>query len=1116
MKRSLIVFLLLNSLTFCPPAIAAPDTNDTRLLAQPAAGPEQLAFVYADDLWIADYDGSNLRRLTTHIGFEGQPVISPDGDWVAFSGEYDGNIDVYLISSKGGIPKRLTYHPGDDLVRDFTPDGSGVLFSSAREVFTRRYTQFFTVPVGGGMPEKLPIPNGVKGCYSPDGKRFAYTPLAERFKQWKNYRGGTHTRIWILTFAGLGVEQIPQPEGRCNDSDPFWLTPNKLLFRSDREGEFNLYSFDLASKEMIQLTRYNEFPVLDVSVGGGHIVYEQGGYLHHMTVADDGELGQPSRLKIGVAADLPERRARYVKGSKYVRSASVSPSGARAVVETRGEIITVPAEKGDPRNLCLTQDAHERSPSWSPDGETIAYVSDRSGEYQLILEPQSGKGEERIIPLMGAGFYRNLVWSPDSKKLLYQDNASSIYCLDVGTGKVTPILDKPAYGGSRSLGASSWSPDSRWVAYSEETPAQISRVHVYSLEAKKSYPLTDGLSEAVNPVFDRGGKYLYFLGSTDTGMNKHGFSQSSGEVRTPEWSLYLAVLQADEPSPFRPESDEEESEDDDDEKEVDKEEDDDENAEDKEKSDEKKPDPVSIDFDGIDQRIVAFPLSADSYLALQSGKKGQLFFLKRDRSEGGPGQGGATLMRYDLKDRKATEIKSKVRGYELTPDASKVLYSSGSSDWFIAPVGKGAPEPKKLDLAAIEIKIDPVKEWPQIFHEAWRINRDYFYATNFHGADWEAMREKYRPFVDHCATRSDLNRVIQWMCSELAVGHHRGGGGDRLHDTDTISGGLLGADYEVAEGRYRFKKVYGGLNWDPNLRAPLTEPGVNVKAGEYLLAVRGQPVRPPENLYQFFENTAGEQIEITVGPDATGKESRTVIVRPIGSELSLRNRAWIEGNLKKVHEATDGKVAYVYVPDTAGRGREYFKRYFFPQVDKQAVIIDERFNSGGQVADYYIDLLRRPFLTYWVPRYGANWRTPSAAIHGPKVMIINETAGSGGDLLPWMFRRLKMGTLVGKRTWGGLVGISGYPSLIDGGSITAPSFAIWDPENGWVVENAGVPPDVEVEQYPADIMAGRDPQLEKAIEIVLEQLEKSTVQEPKRPPFPVRALPGAIKGTGGE
>ncbi|HEY8504418.1 MAG TPA: PDZ domain-containing protein, partial [Gemmataceae bacterium] len=516
----------------------------------------------------------------------------------------------------------------------------------------------------------------------------------------------------------------------------------------------------------------------------------------------------------------------------------------------------------------------------------------------------------------------------------------------------------------------------------------------------------------------------------------------------------------------------------------------------------------------------------------------------RGRGPDADGEGGGSrLHRYDLGQRRDSVVQSGVRAYELTPDGRKMLYSAGRNAWYIttvggggggapsgasAPAGRGrggppgrrpggAPAPEggsggsgnRLDLDAIEIKIDPVAEWPQIFNEAWRINRDFFYAPNMHGADWEAMRAKYRPFVDHCATREDLNRVIQWMCSELAVGHHRGGGGDRLYKTEPVPGGLLGADYEIADGRYRFKKVYGGLNWSPELRAPLTEPGVNVKAGEYLLAVRGKDLRPPENLYAFFENTSGKQIDITVGPKPDGTGSRTVTVRPIGDELSLRNRAWVEGNLRKVHEATGGRVAYVYVPDTAATGRSYFKRYFFPQVDKEAIIIDERFNSGGQIADYYINLLRQPFLSYWAPRHGADWRSPSAAIHGPKVMIIDETAGSGGDLLPWMFRKLNLGTLVGKRTWGGLVGVSGYPVLMDGGRVTAPSFAIWVPEQGWVVENEGVPPDVEVEQLPAEVMAGRDPQLEKAIEIVLKELEKTPPNHHCRPPFPVRALPGA-------
>jgi tricorn protease len=628
-------------------------------------------------------------------------------------------------------------------------------------------------------------------------------------------------------------------------------------------------------------------------------------------------------------------------------------------------------------------------------------------------------------------------------------------------------------------------------------------VHIYSLSDDRSRPVTDGLSDASEPVFDAGGKYLFFFASTDAGPVNQWFAQSNADMRA-QRSLYLAVLPKGLPSPLARESDEEKAA-----------------EEKKEEKKDDKPTPkfkVKIDFDGLDQRIVAVPGPAGNYRSLQAGPAGQVYYLEAPQSQPRePGQGGATLQRFDLKKRKAETMQAGVASYVLTPDSKKVLLFAPPESWSIVETAKlGAPAPAataagagrdKLNTEAIEVRVEPRAEWKQIFDEAWRINRDYFYATNYHGADWPAMRKKYEEFLPHLTNSGDLYRVVRWMLSELAVGHSFTTPGERFTERKPVPGGLLGADFEIVEGRYRFKKVYGGLNWWPELRAPLTAPGVDVKAGEYLLAVRGAELKAPTNLYSLFENTANKSIEITVGPSADGKDSRTVTVEPLPDEGGLRNLSWVEGNLKKVTEATKGRVAYVYVPNTAGSGHAYFKRYFFPQADREAVIVDERFNGGGQVADYYIDHLRRPFTSYWATRHGADFKTPGAAIHGPKVMLIDETAGSGGDLLPWMFRKEKLGQLVGKRTWGGLVGMLGFPTLMDGGRVTAPDLAIWTEDGGWVVENEGVPPDVEVEQTPADVIAGKDPQLEKAIALVLKELEDRPAKQPKRPPFPERAKP---------
>jgi tricorn protease len=1077
---------------------AGPDIENTRLLNSPAVSASNVAFVYADDLWVADLDGHNVRRLTTGGSVESSPFFSPDGQTIAYSAKHEGNTDVYVIPTGGGAARRLTWHPGVDIVRGFTPDGKEVLFSSPRQVFTRRYTQLFTVPVTGGMPTQLPLPNAVQASFSPDGERIAYTPLSDVTQQWKHYRGGTHSRILIYRRSDHAVEQIPQPEGRCNDLDPQWLG-DVIWFRSDRNGEYNLFAYDTKTKDVKQVTHHVDFPILNLGSGGGKLAYEQGGYISLFDPAGAGD----KRLTIGVAADLPDARPHFVAGKKFVRNMEVSPSGARAVFEIRGEIVTVPAEKGDPHNLTETVGVHERCPVWSNDGKSIAYFSDEGGEYQLHVRSADGKGKAKTYALGGTGFYDFPAWSPDGKKIAYIDNGQNLYWIDLGDGKVHKVASEVLYGprALRTLRAV-WSPDSKWIAYTLNNSAAFHTVYVCDVTGGKSRAITDGLGDALDPAFDAGGKYLYFLASTDAGPVNQWFAQSSADMRSHSVP-HIVVLHRGDPSPLAPESDEEKSaakaDGESDKKDA--------------KKDKTTPTPVVIDFEGIGQRILALPVKAGSYSHLSAGKAGQFFYLEGLSDPTGDDDAATSrLKRFDLTTRKSETVRSDVADYVLTADGSKALIlTPPDTRAIVSTAGKDGKDGKdnKLKMDAVQIRVDPRAEWPQILDEAWRINRDCFYDPHTHGADWPAIRKKYAAFLPHLATRSDLDRVIRWMLSELAVGHSFLGSPPNPDEAKPIPGGLLGADYEIANGRYRFKKVYGGLNWTPDLRSPLTVPGVDVKTGEYLLAVRGVDLKPPTEVYSLFENTAGKSVEITVGPDPDGKGSRTVSVEPIADESELRNRDWVEGNLRKVHEATKGRVAYVYVPNTARAGHEYFKRYFFPQADKEAIIVDERFNGGGQVADYYIDLLRRPFTTYFAPRYGADLKIPGAGIQGPKVMLIDETAGSGGDLLPWMFRRTKLGTLVGKRTWGGLVGILGFPVLMDGGMVTAPDVAIWTPEDGFTVENEGVPPDVEVEQVPADVIAGKDPQLEKAIALIMKDLSPEPAKPPKRPPYPVRVKNGS-------
>jgi len=1102
---SSVVMLLL--LSAPPRTLNAQNVSDTRLLSQPAVSASRVAFAYSGDLFSAKLDGTDVRRLTTADGDETGPFFSPDGTQIAFTGNYDGNTDVFVVNALGGAPRRLTWHPAADVAQGFSPDGKQVLFTSGRNSWTGALAQLYTIPVDGGVDTQLPIPNAVSGTWSPDGRRIAYNPLPRAFSQWKRYRGGRNSVIWLYTSGTHATETIPQPATRANDVDAMWIG-DVVFFRSDRDGEFNIWSYDLKTKQVRQVTRHADFPVMNATAGAGKIVYEQAGYLHLLDPAN----GQSRKLTIGVTADLRETRPRWVSGNNYIRNATISPTGARAAFEFRGEIVTVPGEKGDARNLSNSTDANDRSPAWSPDGSKLAWFSDAGGEYQLHVAAQDGKGEHKTYKLSGNGFYFSPRWSPDASRIAYVDNSQSLYLLDLKSGTSKRLGGNRVYapvGNVPPYISASWSPDSKWLAYTVATQPLVTTLFAYNVDDDKSRRITDGLSAVQEPAFDRSGKYLFVLASTDAGPVLDWFAQSNNTVPSTS-GIYAIVLRKDLPNPLAKESDEEKPA--------------------------VRPDataapsgapaaapagaaappaatapartPVAtttIDFDGIDQRIIALPVAPANISNLQTGEAGMIFFARS-------ADGVTALRRYDLARRTDQLFVPNVSAYMLSADGKKVLFNT-QGNWSIAATAApptagagaaGAAGTGRLATTDIQVLIDPRAEWKQVFDEAWRINRDYFYAPNMHGVDWAANKRKYEPMLADATTKADVNRVIQWMMSELSVGHHNSGGGDRLATPRAVAGGLLGADYTVANGRYRFAKVFGGLNWNGQLRAPLTEPGVNVREGEYLIAVGGRDVRPPNNLFAFFENTAGKLIDITVGPNPDGTGSRTLAVVPIASEAALRNRAWVENNVRKVDSATNGRVAYVYVPNTAQPGYDYFKRYFYPQAHKDAVIVDERYNGGGQIADYYIDILRRPFISYWALRYGDDLKTPAAAIQGPKVLIADEMAGSGGDLFPWMWHKYGLGPIVGKRTWGGLVGILGFPVLMDGGAITAPNLAIWTAEDGWVVENEGVPPDIEVEQTPADVIAGRDPQLERAIKAAMDELKKAPAAAPKRPAYPVK------------
>lgn len=1070
LEKSNVVSVAMTML-FCMQASTS-FAQETKLMHQPALSDSHIAFIYAQDLWIANRDGSNPKRLTIDEGVESNPVFSPDGSMITFNAEYDGNMDVYIVPATGGIPKRLTYHPYNDWVRGFSPDGQLVLFGSQRNSHTNRHVKLFTVPVAGGAITQLDIPNAFWASYSPDGSKIAYTPIFDAFNQWKRYRGGRTSRIWIYNTEDHKVVEIPKPAAGSNDTQPQWHK-DAVYFRSDRDGEFNLYSYNTNSKEITKLTDYTDFPVINAKIHNNGLIYEHAGTLHIFDLISKTD----KKLTLTISTDLLEHRERYVSGERYARFANPSPSGVRVALDFRGDIITIPAKKGDQNNITETPGVHEKFPSWSPDGKHIAYFSDASGEYELHLQNVAA-GTTKKIPLSGTGFYANIHWSPDSEKVGYVDNGRNLYVTDTNSSKTTKIAQDDSFipGDLRDL-FSDWAFDSNWIAYTKVTDTNFEKAFLYSLSENKSYELTDGLANVSSPVFDPSGKYIYLLASTDAGPVVNWFDQSNQDKELTH-SIYAITLQANVVSPLKKENNVEKGP-----------------AKDDASKDEKDtPQSLKIDWNGIQNRMLALPVETGIYSDLSSVNEGELYYLSSSFHGS-----NSYLYKFTFEDKEAKELLP-VDQYAVAGGGKKMLYQAKGS-WFISDLGKKS-EDAPLNLNGISVKINPKEEWKNIFNEAWRVNRDYFYDPGMHGVDWNAMKAKYEPFVAHASCKDDLYRVMQWMFSELSVGHHRfGSDGDGLHNPKRIPGGLLGADYNINKGRYQITKIYGGLNWTPNLRSPLTEPGVQVTQGDYIIAVNGKNVSATDNLYGFFENTANTLVDLKVSSNADGSNARTYQVTPLATEWAIRNRDWVEGNLKKVHKATNGDVAYVYVPNTAEAGFEYFKRYFYPQANKKAIIIDERYNGGGQLADYYIDILKRPVQAYWNFRYGQDLKSPSASIQGPKVMLIDETAGSGGDYLPWMFRKFQLGTLVGKRTWGGLVGVLGYPEFIDGGVVTAPNVAYYN-ENGFRIENEGIPPDIDVEQLPELVVKGHDPQLEKAIEIVMKQLEENPPKKMETPPYP--------------
>ncbi len=1077
-----LVGLFMAGLTFC-------QSPEPLLLQSPTVSQTQIAFSYGGDLWIVSREGGSARRLVTGTDMEGSPIFSPDGKFVAYTANYDGNLDVYLAPATGGEPRRLTYHPGADVAVGWTPDGKSVLFRSPRDSYSM-FGRLFTVSREGGFPTEIPLPMAETGSFSPDGSHLAYVPNGKWQPAWKTYRGGQTTPIWIANLADSSVEEIPR--NNSNDSDPMWVG-NKIYFLSDREGPITLFSYDLTTKKVTEEVPNHGLDIKSASAGPGAIVYEQFGSLHLF----DLRTHKSTALNITVSGDMPQVRPHFENVSKQIRNESISPTGARAVFEAHGEILTVPAEKGDIRDITHTPGVEERYPAWSPDGKWIAYFSDESGEYALHLRDQSGMGLERKFNLGNPpSFFYSPSWSPDSKKIAYTDKRLNLWYIDLGNGKPVKIDTDTYESPARTLDPA-WSPDSRWIVYTKQLQSHLHAVFVYSLETGRSTQITDGMSDARFPQFDRSGKYIFFTASTDLGLSTGWLDMTSYQHPITR-SVYVMVLRKDLPSPIPPESDEEKV------KEAGKTNGEEaaKSPEEKPKAKEKEPVKVEIDFDHISQRILTLPIAAENYQAAFAGTEGVLYLVEGPVVQYRMGPPIFTVRRFDLKTRKTRKILEGVNAFDLSENGEKMLYRK-MNHWYIAP-SKEAPKPTEAALKtdSMEVYVVPREEWRQMYHEVWRIERDFLYDPGHHGLDIPLAEKAYSKYLDGIASRDDLTYLFQEMTGNISVGHTFVRGGEEPK-VEPIQVGLLGADYKIENGRYRFVRIFNGENWNPQLRAPLTQPGVNVTVGEYLLAVNGRELHGTDDIYSFFQETAGKQVTLKVGPNPDDKGSREAVVVPVASEMGLRNLAWIEGNRRKVDEMSQGKLAYVYLPNTGGGGYTNFNRYYFAQVGKEGAVIDERFNTGGSAADYIIEYLNRPLMNYWDTRQGDFFTTPLDAIFGPKVMIINQMCGSGGDALPWYFRHEHVGTLVGVRTWGGLVGIYDYPILMDGGTVTAPRVAFFNTEGQWDVENHGVPPDIQVPFDPKLWREGHDPQLERAVQTALDELKKSPLPEPHRPPYPV-------------
>lgn len=1061
--------------------------DDARLLRFPDINKNLIAFVYAGDIWTVEASGGDARRLTSHEGLELFPKISPDGKWIAFSAEYSGSRQVFVIPSEGGSPRQLTFYNSvgvmpprggyDNAVLDWTPDSKQIMFRGARTEFGERNGKYFLVSPEGGLEKPLQIVNGGFAALSPDASKICFTPVDREFRTWKRYKGGRASNLWIYNLADNTSEQITDFVG--TDQCPTWFGDN-IYFASDRDLKLNIYSYNTKTKQTEQLTFHKEFDVMWPSGENGQVVYENGGFLYKLNLAT----GVSEKVTVNLNFDNPNLVSYFKNVKDDINSMAISPTGKRALFDARGDIFSVPAENGNIENLTQTQGVRELYPAWSPDGKFISYLSDASGEYEIYLLENKKGAKARQLTTNSAAWKYEAEWSPDSRYLLYSDRTMKLWMVDTQTGGQTEIA-KAANSEIRAYG---FSPDSKWITYQKEGSSEQASIWVYNIQEAKNYQLTDATFDDSSPVFSKDGNYIFFASNRDFNLAFSSFEFNY--LYNKATRIYAIVLKADGPKLMKDKNDVEEV------KVEKKNEDSKKDGKGKAAESEKKEDmlKVTIDMDGIANRIIALPMGAGDYFGLAAADGGLLYVSN------------GKLMRYNISDEKSEEILEKAGRYTVSADGKMILYSSNGEYGItkIAPSVK--PGTGKLELGQLEMKIDPRKEWNQIYADSWRIFRDYFYVSNMHGVDWAGLKLRYGALLPYVGHRADLDYILSEIVSESNAGHAYVNWGD-FKNVKRVEGGLLGAELVADEtaGRYRIAKIYDNENWNPERRSPLTEQGVNVKEGDYLISINGKEITTKDNPYEFLENLAEKKVEIAVNRKAETEGARISLVEPIRSELELMYLDWVNERRAMVDKLSGGRIGYIHVPNTAQEGNRELHRGLYAYHGKEALIIDDRYNGGGFIPDRMADLLDRKTLSYWHQNGLLPGRAPGIAHDGPKVMLINGYSSSGGDAFPYYFRKMGLGKLIGTRTWGGLVGISGNAGLVDGGYISVPRFGIFDENSEWIIEGVGVYPDIEVVDRPEQLAKGIDPGIEKAVEVLLKELEANPVKKVAIPTPPDRS-----------